>query len=237
MAAIIEALGRVESASGQVPVVVGGLAVMSRLSSPYRATVDLDVVDRGHTQSSILEVLRQETDAEPVDPSAVNLSTSFGLVRVDVLQVRQIEIDEPSDDPGDRLHATSHAWAFESATAVHVSAVARDGTSRAALARIAEPGPLIAMKLQALMDRTQQKQGTDLQDIVRLILDGETRGAAISQLSTVEQSMANDISQHVDLWLVQRRIASLESIRGSGGTDLSLDDIDLVAELLGTRPS
>jgi hypothetical protein len=48
-------------------------------------------------------------------------------------------------------------------------------------ALVAEPGPLVAMKLQAIMNRAVAKQGTDLQDIVRLILDQEARPAALAR--------------------------------------------------------
>jgi hypothetical protein len=77
---------------------------MCRLSSPYRATTDLDVVDRLHGEVPQLQVLRAAQGAKPVEPAAVLLPTPYGQVKVDVLEVRQIEIDHPSDDPGDRLH-------------------------------------------------------------------------------------------------------------------------------------
>jgi hypothetical protein len=46
----------------------------------------------------------------------VLLPRVYGQVKVDVLEVRRIEIDQPSDDPGDRLRAFSHAWANDTAT-------------------------------------------------------------------------------------------------------------------------
>jgi hypothetical protein len=46
MAAVVQGVEEVRTLIGQSPVVVGGLAVMCRLSDPYRATTDLDVVDR-----------------------------------------------------------------------------------------------------------------------------------------------------------------------------------------------
>lgn len=42
-------------------------------------------------------------------------------------------------------------------------------------ALVAGPGPLVAMELQAIMNRATAKQGTDLQDIARLILDEQAR--------------------------------------------------------------
>jgi hypothetical protein len=96
----------------------------------------------------------------------------------------------------------------------------------------AEPGPLVAMKLQAVMNRTADKQGTDLQDIARIILDEQARPAALAQLASCDTSAAADIALHVDLWMVDRRRQSLRWIHDAGGTDLTLDDLDLVAELL-----
>jgi hypothetical protein len=46
----------------------------------------------------------------------VLLPTQYGQVKVDVLEVREVEVDQPSDDPGDRLHASSHAWANDTAS-------------------------------------------------------------------------------------------------------------------------
>lgn len=89
---------------------------MCRLSNPYRATTDLDVVDRHLGEVPQLQLLRAAKGAEPVEPSAVLLPTQCGQVKVDVLEVRQVEIDQPSDDPGDRLHASSHAWANDTAS-------------------------------------------------------------------------------------------------------------------------
>jgi hypothetical protein len=85
------------------------------------------------------------------------------------------------DDPGDRLHASAHAWASDSATGLTIEVVPLSGARVEVSALVAEPGPLIAMKLQAIMNRAVTKQGTDLQDIVRLILDQEARPAALAQ--------------------------------------------------------
>jgi hypothetical protein len=82
------------------------------------------------------------------------------------------------------------------------------------------------------MNRAAAKQGTDLQDIARLVLDEQVRPAALAQLGSCDKSTAADIALHVDLWLVGRRRQALRSIHGAGGTDLTLDDVDLVAELL-----
>ncbi|MFE5699549.1 hypothetical protein [Rhodococcus koreensis] len=97
---------------------------------------------------------------------------------------------------------------------------------------VAEPGPLIAMKLQAVMNRSADKQGTDLLDIVHLMLDETTRPAALAQIRSVEVATAEDIALHVDLWFTRKRPQSLQRIRAVGGRDITTDDLDLVAELL-----
>ena len=232
MAAVVQGVAEVRTLIGQPPVVVGGLAVMCRLSSPYRATADVDVVDRLLGGVPQLQVLRAARGAEPVEPASVLLPTVFGQVKVDVLEVRQVEIDQPSDDPGDRLHAFAHAWASDSATEVTIEVAPLSGSHVEVSALVAEPGPLVAMKLQAIMNRAAAKQGTDLQDIVRLVLDEQARPAALAQLGNCNRSTASDIALHVDLWLVDRRRQALRWIHNVGGTDLALDDLDLAAELL-----
>jgi len=232
MAAVIQGVAEVRELIGETPVIVGGLAVLSRLSNAYRATVDLDVVDRMLGATPQLEVLRAAAGAEPVEPAAVLLPTEFGPVKVDVLEVRQVELDQPSDDPGDRLYASSHAWASDTSTEMVIEVIRRDGQHVEVATRVAEPGPLIAMKLQAVMNRSVDKQGTDLLDIVRLTFDDGTRSAAIEQIGAVADAVARDIAMHVDLWFLRRQQQALRWIRNVGGDDVSGDDLQLVAELL-----
>ncbi len=75
-------------------------------------------------------------------------------------------------------------------------------------------------------------EGTDLLDIVRLILDEVSRPTALGQISAVPGQVAADIALHVDLWFVRRRDSALRGIRGVGGDNVTLDDVGLVAELL-----
>jgi hypothetical protein len=232
MTAVVKAIDKVHGLIGLPPVVVGGVAVMCRLPTPYRATNDLDVVDRMLGPTPHLEILRAADGATPVEPAAVLLPTPFGDVKIDVLEVRQIELDEPSDDPGDRLHASSHAWANDTATDVVIEVVRPNEDPVEVTAKVAEPGPLIAMKIQAVMNRSIEKQGTDLLDIVRLTLDPETRQATLSQIGSVEDGITRDIASHVDLWLVRKKHQALRWIRGTGDRSVVVDDLDLVAELL-----
>ncbi len=232
LAAVAQAIADVRDTLGQPPVVVGGLAVLARLSTPHRATVDLDLVDRLTGPIPHLELLRAVVGATAVEPAAVLLPTVLGTVKVDVLQIRQAELDQPSDDPGDRLHATAHAWAHDTATDFTFEVVRRDGAEVVVTTPVAEPGPLIAMKLQAVMNRSTDKQGTDLLDIVRLTLDPGCRTAALAQIRDVDDGVAHDMALHVDLWLRRQQPRSLRWIARAGADDMNADDLDLVAELL-----
>ena len=81
----------------------------------------------------------------------------------------------------------SHAWATDTATEVTITAASSSGPLVEVSTLVAEPGPLlIAMKLQAIMNRATAKQGTDLQDIARLILDEQARPAALAQLGNCD---------------------------------------------------
>ena len=81
MAAVVQGVEEVRTLVGHSPVVVGGLAVMCRLSSPYRATADLDVVDRLLGEVPQLQVLRAARGAEPVEPASVLLPAPTSAAR------------------------------------------------------------------------------------------------------------------------------------------------------------
>lgn len=231
-AAIVEAAAEVERLLGEPPVIVGGIAVLSRLTTAHRATSDLDVVDRRHGDALQLEILRAAPGAEVEEPAAVLLPTKYGAVKVDVIEVRQIELDEPSDNPGDRLHAASHAWAHDTASAVTLQVQRPREDSAEVTARMAEPGPLVAMKLQAIEDRGADKQGTDLLDVVRLVTDPVAGPVARRQIKECADDMAADIDWHVARWFDQQRPNTLRWIRATGNADVEEDDLSLVSELL-----
>ena len=232
MVAVVQGLIEVNGLIGEPAVVVGGLAVLARLTSPYRATTDLDVVDRRRGRTPHLEGLRAARGAKAKEPSAVILPTEYGEVNVDVLEVRQIELDEPSDDAGDRLHAAAHAWAHDTATDLIVEVALANGQKIEVTTPVAEPGPLVAMKLQAVMNRGSAKQGTDLLDIVRLTFDGATRPAALEQIDTIDRAVADDIRLHANHWFVEERSTTFKRIHDAGGSGVTVDDLNLVAELL-----
>lgn len=214
--------------------VIGGLAVICRLGGGYRVTSDLDTVNRRSAEEPPqLEVLIA-SGATPSDAAGVIIATPAGNVKVDVLEVSDADLQPLPEDPTDRLHVLAHAWAAESATPVVIGA--SDGTEdgyQEVLTRVAEPGPLIAMKLQSVMNRPTAKEGTDLLDIVRLLTDPQTRDTAIEQLSGIDDVMAEDIQLHANHWFIKNRERTIRRIQAvNSGTEVDDATLDVISVLL-----
>ena len=168
MVALVRAIPVTAALTGSPVIVVGGLAVLCRLSRPYRATSDLDIVHRRiGAQTPQLELF-VNGGAQASGPSGVRVATPAGTVQVDVLEVSDADLTDLPEDPTDRLHVLSHAWAASTATAMVLRTT--DGDDDLTV-RVAEPGALVATKLQSVMNRGRYKEGTDLLDIIRLTLD------------------------------------------------------------------
>jgi hypothetical protein len=229
MTRLVSAVPVVAEQTGREVVLVGGLAVMCRLATPYRATTDLDTVDRrAADEESQLELL-VSAGATPSGPSGALVHTPFGDVQVDVLQVTDADVDDLPDDPTDRLHVLAHAWAASTATALILAA---DELPPLTVA-VAEPGPVIAMKLQSIMNRGEAKEGTDLLDIVRLTLDRRCGPTSRGQLGAADRQLRTDALLHARRWFHQTADRSLMKIRAvPEGQDLELDDVRLVGDLL-----
>lgn len=229
MSALALAIPAVAERTGQKVTVVGGLAVVCRLSRPYRATTDLDTVHRRHDGEPAQLELLLTSGAVRSGPSGVLVPTSAGQVQVDILEVTDTDLARLPDDPTDRLHVLSHAWAAASATPVTIRAV---GVPDLAI-DVAEPGPLVAMKLQAVMNRSRAKEGTDLLDIVRLCLDPVTGPVVLTQLASSEWQLRADARRHASRWFDDQAERSLRVVRAvPEGQEILLDDLHLVGELL-----
>lgn len=229
MAALVQAIPIAARATGRPVVVVGGLAVLCRLSRPYRATTDLDTVSRlEEGQTGQFELL-VAAGATLSGPSGVQLPTALGPVQIDVLQVADADFDPLPDDPTDRLHVLSHAWAADTATLMTLMADAPPPVD----VLVAQPAALVAMKLQSAMNRGAAKEGTDFLDIVRLTTDPVTNRPVVDGLQSAGQQLKDDALLHVGRWFEKGRDRTLKRIRTipEGGAT-TMDDLDLVAELL-----
>jgi hypothetical protein len=149
MSALVLAIPVISARTGRDVIIVGGLAVVCRLMRPYRATSDLDTVSRRHHGEPAQLELLLASGAKPSGVSGVLVPTTAGPVQVDVLEVTDDDLAQLPDDPTDRLHVLSHAWAATSATPVTIRTAELPDLTVA----VAEPGALVAMKLQSIMNR------------------------------------------------------------------------------------
>lgn len=229
MSALAAAIPAVARRTGRDVVVIGGLAVVCRLSRPYRATSDLDIVHRRADHEPAQLELLLASGARASGVSGVLVPTPAGAVQVAVLEVTDAELATLPTDPTDRLHVLSHAWAAATATPVTIRAA---GMAELTVA-VGEPGPLIAMKLQSIMNRGRAKEGTDLLDIIRLSLDDETGPISRSQLRAADAQLRKDAALHTERWFAQHVDRSSSRVREiPEGRDVDPDDLRLVGELL-----
>lgn len=228
MTRLVSAIPLVAERTGSPVIVVGGLAVMCRLGTPYRATSDLDTVDvQTFGSRPHLELLL--TGAPSSGPSGALLDTPLGPVQVDVLHVSEAELKHLPRDQTDRLHVQSHAWAAATATALRLAVT----NTTPITVTVAEPGPIIAMKLQSVMNRGAAKEATDLLDIIRLTLDGRCGPASRDQLEHADEQLRADGLLHAQKWFHQGAMRSLRTIRAiPEGREVEPDDVALVGDLL-----
>lgn len=173
-----------------------------------------------------IEVVAQSSDATPT------IVGGLAVLCRDVIEVAQRSDSRQIEDPTDRLYEMAHAWAYRTATEVEIVADAGDGSSVRALARVAEPGPLVAMKLQAVLLRSTAKEGTDLLDIVTVVLDPTARESALRQLARCDPVIAQDAALHSRRWFVEQTDRTLRLISAAGGIGIGRDEVELVAVLL-----
>lgn len=122
---------------------IGGLAVMCRLSAVHRATQDIDTVTET-TAPTAIEVIRSSIgQADPSNPNRVFVDG----VKVDVIDTEGFAAaDLEGIEVADRLFVVSHRWALDKATETEI--VAGDVT---ASIRVATPAALVGTKTGALL--------------------------------------------------------------------------------------
>lgn len=231
---IVQAIPELEARTGRKAVVIGGLAVLCRLGRAYRATGDLDTASRRAAgDPPQLDVLLKSGGSR-AGPAGVWIPTPSGKVQVDIIEITEAELSQLPEDETDRLAVLSHAWAIETATPLRIRAAAPlPEASTEVLARIAQPGALIAMKLQSIMNRPADKERTDLLDIIRLTLDRDAGPPALAQLRNAAPQLAADARLHARRWFTDLKDHSLRRVRElPEGLDIDADAVQLVGELL-----
>lgn len=231
---LVQAMPDIEAMLGRSITLVGGLAVLARLgSAAHRVTTDVDTVNRrtGDERGQIEVLLARGATA--IDGAGVIISTKAGDIRVDTLEISADQLNDLPPDPTDRLYLLAHDWALRTATKLCIRAVDDIGRISEATVLVAEPGPLITTKLQALPNRTYQKEATDVVDIVRLTLDHHTGPVVREQLRLADGQIRADAAMHVERWFgeradrTERLVSSIPS-----GRDITTDTVALVGELL-----
>ncbi|WP_155984703.1 prevent-host-death protein [Saccharomonospora piscinae] len=192
-------------------------------------TTDLDTVDRRTARQTKQLELLVAAGARPSGPAGALIRTDWGEVQVDVLEITDADVDDLPIDPTDRLHVQSHAWAASTASELVLDAEELQPLP----VRVAEPGPIIAMKLQSVMNRGSAKEGTDLLDIVRLTLDPTCGPRSRDQLESADAQLRADALLHAQRWFIRDKSRSLRKIRAvPEGREVEADDVSLVADLL-----
>ncbi len=223
---------------------IGGLAVMCRVGSPHRTTVDLDAVARD------LEGLHASLARLAMTSAGGGQYRFEGDLDLDVIDVAPAAADELArelcSDTGDgsdglsdlELNIVSLTWAHDTATAVDLVAVDEVSGERLAWAadrQVATTSGLVAMKATAIPLRAStrpEKRGSDLYDLARLLLVVPPDDP---QLDSMPGVLADEVARRLRRWFMDDagRDRTFRDIRRFDEPRVDLDHVaDVVADLL-----
>ncbi|HTO00361.1 MAG TPA: nucleotidyl transferase AbiEii/AbiGii toxin family protein [Microthrixaceae bacterium] len=220
---------------------IGGLAVMCRVGSPHRTTVDLDAVARDldglHESLAGLAVTAQGGGqyrfAGDMDLDVIEVSPDPTADLVDALEAD----GEPITDL--ELNIVALTWAHDDATALDVVAVDElngEPLVTAAGRLVASTSGLVAMKTSAIPLRAStrpEKRASDFYDLARLLLvDGPSKAS----LAGMPSLLATTVASRLNAWFVDDagRDRVFREIRRFDEPAANLDDVaDAVEDLLG----
>lgn len=218
---------------------IGGLAVMCRVGTPHRATVDLDAVTRD--TSGVHDHL-----AHLALTSTGGGQYGFGEgLDLDVIDVAPVATDELLDQlqaGGDaltdlELNVVAHTWAHDGATALDIVAVDDESGVRLAAAldrMVASSAGIVAMKASTIPLRASsrpEKRASDLYDLGRLLVAG---GVPTTALAEMPAPLGEVVAQRLEQWFVDGagRDRTYRDIRRFDEPRLDLDAVaDAVEDL------
>lgn len=207
------------------PVIIGGLAVMSRVGGEHRPTLDIDSAFNNESEipTTALLVASGVAEDEP-EVQRVSIDDAF----VDVIDTFPILAADLPDEPGDRLFVCAHRYAYETATPVTFV-----GDTNRTTVRVATIAGLISMKAHALRfgrpDRRATKRTSDLYDIVLLSTAGNDDLLTDSPWelrAQVRAALADDLAD------VPAAAAVLAGSSVPAINEVTLDLLELVVERL-----
>ena len=221
---------------------IGGLAVMCRVGTPHRATVDLDAVarDLGHVHEAIAGLAvtapggGQYTFAGNFDLDVIDVAPmSTGALVAELLAH-----DEPLNDLD--LNMIAHTWAHDSATPLDVVAIKEETAEVLAHADgrlVASPAGLVAMKATTVPLRSSsrpEKRASDLYDLGRLLVVGDLIG---DDILAMPDELGRVVIERLTHWFVSDagRDRTYRDVRRFDEPRLDLDDAaDAVLALCAT---
>lgn len=219
---------------------IGGLAVMCRVGTPHRATVDLDAVTRGlsgvHAHLARLALTA---------PGGGQYGFGDGL-DLDVIDVSpdaaEAVVAQLSDGSGAltdlELNVVAHTWAHDTASPLDIVAVDDETGARLAQApgrMVASAAGIVAMKATTVPLRASsrpEKRASDLYDLGRLLLSGKVRE---QDLQLMPEPLRLAVAANVVRWFVDDagRDRTYRDVRRFDEPRLDLDDVaDAVEDLM-----
>lgn len=134
----------------------------------------------------------------------------------------------------------AHQWTLDTATPMNIVATTIDASSLRDDAgptidqtqAVARPGPLVAMKLKASIDRTTVKEATDLLDVIRLVTDPATAGFVLAAFEEADAQLVEDVAVHVHLKFRTNVLRTRRIIRDLGPLAVDAELIEGAADFL-----
>lgn len=219
---------------------IGGLAVMCRVGTPHRATVDLDAVARD-LPSLHADLARLALTA--VGGGQYTFAGDLDLDVIDVAPASSTDLLDQLGAPGAplsdlELNVVAHTWAHDTATPLDVVAVDELTGRRLAEARgrlVASAAGIVAMKATTIPLRASsrpEKRASDLYDLGRVLVDGGLRPEAFAAMP---EPLRIEVAQRLHGWFVDGagRDRTYRDVRRFDEPDLDLDDASDAVEDLG----
>ena len=218
---------------------IGGLAVMCRVGSPHRTTVDLDAVARN------LDELHPRIAGLALTATGGGQYRFAGALDLDVIDVAPVPANQLVDElagTGEPLtdleiNVVSLTWAHDTARPIDVVAVDEISGERLAEAHgrlVATASGLVAMKCTAVPLRAStrpEKRASDLYDLARLLLVG---GGGRASLDDMPSLLHDVVRARLHTWFVDDggRDRTYRDVRRFDEPAVDLDDVaDAVADL------
>lgn len=224
---------------------IGGLAVMCRVGTPHRATVDLDAVTRG------LPGLHDHLSRLALTSVGGGQYGFAGGLDLDVIEVAPVscaellvELGAPGEPLSDlELSVIAHTWAHDTATPLDIIAIDEADGRPLAEARgrmVATTAGIVAMKATTVPLRASskpEKRASDLYDLARLLLAGSL---VVADVAAMPDPLRVRVLGAVAGWFLDDagRDRTYRDIRRFDEPRVDLDAVgDAVEDLLAAAPS